>query len=157
MFSTNFQPISNQFNPFFDHFPTIFHPTIVHFLGQFSANFQPIFSQFSVNFQSIFSQFSVNLGPDLNQCNVPHVKLSCSERQKSNLHLSSTDGANSCISPSLILPLRLPPCFRLIFRYLLVTCAANSFIYDEIRRKFPPENEFQESGTIRETEKCVPG
>jgi len=57
VFSINFQPISNQFNPFFDHFPTIFHPTIVHFLGQFSANFQPIFSQFSVNFQSIFSQF----------------------------------------------------------------------------------------------------
>ena len=53
VFSINFQPISNQFNPFFDHFPTIFHPTIVHFLGQFSANFQPIFSQFSVNFQSI--------------------------------------------------------------------------------------------------------
>ena len=152
-----FQSIFNQFLINLIHFSTIFRPFFIQLLSIFLASFLPIFSQFSANFQSIFSQFSVNLGPDLNQCNVPHVKLSCSERQKSNLHLSSTDGANSCISPSLILPLRLPPCFRLIFRYLLVTCAANSFIYDEIRRKFPPENEFQESGTIRETEKCVPG
>ena len=152
-----FQSIFNQFLINLIHFSTIFRPFFIQLLSIFLASFLPIFSQFSANFQSIFSQFSVNLGPDLNQCNVPHVKLSCSERQKSNLHLSSTDGANSCISPSLILPLRLPPCFRLIFRYLLVTCAANSFIYDEIRRQFPPENEFQESGTIRETEKCVPG